>query len=251
MPYGAGMKPLVTITTVTFNSEKTLEQTIQSVLQQTYPHIEYIIVDGLSTDRTLQIAHSYTDAFRERGFSYQIVSERDNGMYDAINKGISMAHGEIIGNINSDDWYEPDAVEKTVRFFGETGCDLMYADLRMIRRDGTSFIKHSRESRLATSRGWNHPTQFARKSLYDREKYKCESLHDDFDLLLRIRKKGYRTAILHEVTANFRMDGMSHDRSLKRALERGRARYRIYRNNGYSRLYWFECVMIEAAKLFL
>ena len=251
MSYRAGMKPLVTITTVTFNSEKTLEQTIQSVLQQTYPYIEYIIVDGLSTDRTLQIARNYTDAFRERKFFYRIVSECDNGMYDAINKGISLAHGEIIGNINSDDWYEPDAVERTVRFFEETDCDLMYADLRMIRRDGTSFIKHSRESRLVTSRGWNHPTQFAKKSLYDREKYKCESLHDDFDLLLRIKKKGYKTAILHEVTANFRMNGMSHARNLKRALERGRARYRIYRNNGYSRLYWFECVMIEVAKFFL
>lgn len=245
------MNPLVTITTVTFNSEKTLEQTIESVLKQTYQHIEYIIVDGLSSDRTVQIAQSYREAFRERGFIYRIVSEKDSGMYDAINKGIGLAHGEILGNINSDDWYEPQAVERSVRCFQDTGCDLMYADLRMIRRDGTSFVKHSRETRIATSRGWNHPTQFARRSLYEKEKYKCESLHDDFDLLLRIKKKGYKTAILHEVTANFRMDGMSHDRSIKQAVERGRARYRIYRNNGYSRLYWFECAMIEAAKFLI
>ena len=249
MSYGAAMNPLVTITSVTFNSEKTLRQTIESVLNQTYQHIEYIIVDGLSTDSTVQIAQSYADSFREKGFCYRIISEADGGMYDAINKGIRLAQGEIIGNINSDDWYEPEAVERTVRFFEDTGCDLMYADLRMIKRDGTSFIKHSRKTRIATSRGWNHPTQFARKSLYDKEKYKCESLHDDFDLLLRVWKKGYKTAILHQVTANFRMDGISHDRNLRHAVERGRARYRIYRNNGYSRLYWLECAMIEAAKL--
>lgn len=243
------MNPLVTITTVTLNSEKTLRQTIESVLNQTYQHIEYIIVDGMSTDGTLQIANSYTEAFHDKGYLYRIICEKDNGMYDAINKGISLAQGEIIGNINSDDWYEPEAVERTVCFFEKTGCDLMYADLRMIKKDGTSFIKHSRETRIATSRGWNHPTQFARKSLFDKEKYKCESLHDDFDLLLRVKKKGYKTAILHEVTGNFRMEGMSHDRSIRRAVERGRARYRIYKNNGYSRLYWLECAMIETAKL--
>lgn len=245
------MKPLVTITTVTYNSEKTLEQTIRSVLEQTYPHIEYIIVDGLSSDRTLEIAQDYSERFEQRGFEYKIISEKDNGMYDAINKGIALANGEIIGNINSDDWYEPEAVEKAVCFFQDTGCDLMYADLRMIRKDGTSFIKHSHESQIVTSRGWNHPTQFAKKNLYDKEKYKCESLHDDFDLLLRIKKKGYKTAILHEVIANFRMDGMSHDRNVKRAMERVRARYRIYRNNGYSRLYWLECAAIEAAKFMI
>lgn len=240
--------PLVTITTVTYNSAKTLAQTIESVLGQTYRPIEYIIVDGLSKDDTVAIAKSYEEAFRRKGIAYRIISEEDNGMYDAINKGIDLAKGEIIGNINSDDWYEPKAVEKVVRFFQDTGCDLMYADLRMIRKDGTSFIKRSKKTRIATSRGWNHPTQFARKSLYDQEKYKCESLHDDFDLLLRVKRKGYQIEILHEVIANFRMDGMSHDRNIRRAIERGRARYRIYRNNGYSRLYLLECVFIEAAK---
>lgn len=243
-----GSGPLVTITTVTYNSEKTLAQTIESVLNQTYRPIEYIIVDGLSNDGTVPIARSYEEAFRQNGIAYRIISEKDNGMYDAINKGIGLAKGEIIGNINSDDWYEPAAVEKAVRFFHDTGCDLMYADLRMRKKDGTSFIKRSRETRIATSRGWNHPTQFARKSLYDKEKYKCESLHDDFDLLLRVKRKGYKIGILHEVLANFRMDGMSHDRNIRRTIDRGRARYRIYRNNGYSRLYLLECVAIEAVK---
>lgn len=245
------MNPLVTITTVTYNSEKTLEQTIESVLHQTYSNVEYILVDGFSNDRTIAIAKSYEDDFRQKGYLYKIISEKDNGMYDAINKGISLAHGEIIGNINSDDWYEIDAIEKSVKCFEDTGCDLMYADLRIIKGDGTSFVKHSRKTKIATSRGWNHPTQFVRNTVYDKEKYKCESLHDDFDLLLRVMRKGYKIAILNEVTANFRMNGMSHNRGIFSAIERGQARYRIYRNNEYSRLYWFECAMMEIAKFFV
>ena len=245
------VKPLVSITTVTYNSEKTLARTMESVLNQTYDKIEYIIVDGLSKDRTLEIAEGYRERFQERGYHFVIVSERDNGMYDAINKGVRLAQGEIIGNINSDDWYETDAVEKAVSFFEETGCDFMYANLRMIKPDGTSFIKRAKQQRIATSRGWNHPTQFARKEVYQRFPYKQESLHDDFDVFLKVKKSDYRIEILNEVLANFTMEGISHERKLSAAVARGKCRYRIYRENGYSRWYLVECVGIEAAKMIL
>lgn len=240
--------PLVTVITATYNSEKTLAKTIESVLSQTYSNIEYIIVDGLSSDRTVKIAESYKNDFIKKGFLYRVISEKDDGMYDAINKGITLAHGEIIGNINSDDWYEADAVEKTVLFFQKTNCDFMYADLRMVKKDGKSYIKHSRKGKIVTSRNWNHPTQFVKHSVYKQEKYKCESLHDDFDLLLRVKAKNYKIGIMNEVTANFRMDGMSHERNLQKAVQRAKARYRIYRNNCYSRLYWLECFLVEAGK---
>jgi glycosyltransferase involved in cell wall biosynthesis len=242
---------LVSITTVTYNSEATLARTIESVLAQTYTQIEYIIVDGKSADNTVAVAESYRGKFKERGIAYRVVSEKDRGMYDAINKGIALSTGEIIGNINSDDWYEPDAVEKVVGFFEKEHCDFMYADLRMIRPDGSSFIKHSKKTRIATSRGWNHPTQFARREVYERFPYKVESLHDDFDLLLRVLKSGYKVAILNEVLANFTMEGMSHERKLSANIARGKARYRIYRCNGYSRLYLLECLLIETAKFIL
>ena len=242
------LNPLVTIITATYNSEKTLSQTIESVLSQTYSKIEYIIIDGLSLDRTVEIARSYEKDFLKRGFIYRVISEKDNGMYDAINKGISLAHGEIIGNINSDDWYEKNAVEKTVDFFLRTDCDFMYADLRMVRKNGKSYTKHSRMGKIVTSRNWNHPTQFVKSSVYEQEKYKCESIHDDFDLLLRVKAKNYKIGIMNEVTANFRMDGMSHERSLQKAIQRGKARYHIYRNNYYSRLYWLECFLVEMGK---
>ncbi len=243
------MKPLVSITTVTYNSEKTLARTIESVLRQTYDNIEYLVMDGLSEDGTVGVAEGYREQFARRGFSYRIVSEPDRGMYDAINKGIRLSHGEIIGNINSDDWYEPNAVERAAAFLEESGCDYMYADLKMIRPDGTSFVKRAKERRMATSRGWNHPTQFARREVHERFPYKVESLHDDFDLYLKVRKAGLRIGVLNEVLADFTMEGMSHERNLAAAAARGKCRYRIYRNNGYGRRYLLECVMIEAAKL--
>lgn len=246
-----GKRPLVSITTVTYNSEKTLARTIESVLSQTYDNIEYLIIDGLSQDKTLEVAKSYEERFAARGFAYKIVSEADAGMYDAINKGIRLSRGAVIGNINSDDWYEPEAVEKAMKHMADTGCEYMYADLRIIRPDGTSFIKRAKRQKAATSRGWNHPTQFALREVHERFPYKLESLHDDFDLFLKVRRSGCQIGVLNQVLANFTLQGMSHDRSLSAALARGRCRYRIYRNNGYGPWYILECAAIEAAKLVL
>ena len=102
---------LVSIVTVCYNSEKTIRKTIESVLAQTYGQVEYIIVDGASTDNTVAVAREYEEQFRQKGYTYRIVSEKDRGIYDAMNKGLALASGELIGIINSDDWYEPDAVK--------------------------------------------------------------------------------------------------------------------------------------------
>lgn len=242
---------LVSIITPTFESGDALNRTIQSVLNQSYKKIEYLIIDGGSQDKTVEIAERYKDAFKKECINYRIISEKDRGIYDALNKGIRMASGEIIGNINAGDWYEEDAIKKIVEFYGKTKCDFMYADLRMVRSDGNSFVKHSKATRMHTSRHWNHPTQFARRSLYLNNPYKVESLHDDFDLLLRIQRGGYKICVLNEVIANFKMDGISHERSIMKSLQRARARYRIYRNNGFSRFYIFECLGMETAKYLL
>ena len=245
------MNPLVSITTVTYNSEKTLARTIESVLNQTYNNIEYIIVDGLSEDRTLQIAEQYRCKFEEKGISYMVISEKDQGMYDAINKGIKRARGKIIGNINSDDWYETDAVEKVIKRYRETGFDFLYGDLRIVFPDGGTRVKKAKKSAYMTSRHWNHPTQFGTRELYQKEHYKQESMYDDFDLFLRVTRKGYHVEIINEILANFTIEGMSHKRSMDDAIERGRTRYQIYRNNGYSRVYLIECFCSEMMKLVL
>lgn len=238
----------VSILTVSFNSEKTISRTIESVLQQTYPNIEYIIVDGASTDCTMQIVEEYRERFQQKGIAYRYISESDKGIYDAMNKGIKMSSGALIGIINSDDWYEPNAVSCAVENYEKYAYDLFYGDLRIVG-ERTSFIKKAKNSRLVTSRFWNHPTTFIPKRIYAQYEYKTENIHDDWDLILRIRKDGAKVCVENTVLANFTREGVSHERNFRKALERARIKYRIYRDNGYSRLYAVECYGMEMAKL--
>ena len=247
--------PLVSIITVTMNSARTVATTIESVLDQTYKNIEYLIIDGDSTDDTVKIAESYSEKFAERGIAYRIISEPDNGIYDAMNKGIDRSTGDLVGIINSDDWYEVNAVERMVDTYRETHFDMFYADLRIVREQKNGLfsemmIKHSALRSPVVSRDWNHPTTFVTREIYDRYRYKQKSIHDDWDLVLRIRNDGCRIAILNEVLANFRYGGISNKKSIKSSIKRGRERYNIYRENGYSRLYLFECIWVELIKLF-
>ena len=241
----------VSIITVVLNAEKTLERTISSVLAQTYDNIEYIIIDGKSTDNTLRIAEEYRGAFADKGYEYRIFSEHDRGIYDAMNKGVIRSTGELVGIINGDDWYEADAVEKMVKKYEREHYDLCFADIRMHMRNGTTFIKKARLRRYTTSRDWNHPTQFVRRRVYDRFKYKCENISDDMDFYFKVKRSGMKICVINEVLANFTMGGVSSRIPLGEVKTRILRRYRIYRNNGYSRLYIFECVGFEVIKYLL
>ncbi|MBR3641985.1 MAG: glycosyltransferase [Parasporobacterium sp.] len=241
----------ISIVTVSFNAAKTIQKTIESVLSQTCAPYEYIIRDGASTDDTLKIARSYSADFEKAGIAYQIISEKDEGIYDAMNKGIRAAAGEVIGLINADDWYEPCAIEKVNAAMQDGDTDLVYGDIRMWKDETHSFIKHARNRRYMTSRDWNHPTTFITKEMYRKYTYKNETIHDDYDLILRMKKDGARFRVIHEVLANFRMNGVSHSRNLKDACKRARIKYRIYRQNGYSPFYVIECYGVELAKLII
>lgn len=243
---------LVSIITVCYNSADTVAKAIESVLSQTYPYIEYIIVDGLSKDNTVEIAKGYEEAFRQKGYTYRIISEKDKGIYDAMNKGIRMAGGELIGMINSDDWYEPIAVETAVNAYQQENCDVFYGDINLIRSNGQIIVKKSRLDRFPSTRHWNHPTTFITKKAYDEVGlYHNEAIYDDFDLILRMRRAGKKIAIRNVVLANFKTGGVSNEKSLKKCFKRIKIRYKNYRNNGYSFLYIFECVAMEFAKLIL
>lgn len=243
------MYPLVSIITVVYNGEKTICKTVESVLHQTYPRLEYLIIDGKSSDRTVEAVRRYEKRFAEKGIRFTITSEPDRGIYDAMNKGIRRACGTLIGMINSDDWYEPDAVETAVRTYRKERFDMFYADIRIVRRDGSSLIKHARLDRFATSRHWNHPTMFVTKQAYEElGTYKNTGIHDDFDLFLRFRRAGKVIAVRHKVLAGFRSGGVSSVKSLAVCRRRCMDRYRCYRENGYSRLYLLECILIEAVK---
>ena len=143
----------ISVITVCYQSEKTLGSTIESLLEQTKHmdnptfSIEYLIIDGASKDGTLQVAEKYREELEARGVEYRVYSEKDKGIYDAMNKGIRLATGDVIGILNSDDWYEPDTLQTVARTFEKEECDLMFANIRMHKQDGSSFIKKARQRR--------------------------------------------------------------------------------------------------------
>lgn len=199
--------PLITIITVSYNAVKTIEDTIVSVLGQTYNNIEYIIIDGGSTDGTLDIIKKYQDKI-----TYW-VSEPDKGIYDAMNKGIAKANGELIGIINSDDWYELDAVQNVVSQCDDTHSVIYHGGLNMIK-DGVVFYTSSapiKIQKLKKGMIINHPATFVPKKIYKEiggfsTSYKIAS---DYDFILRAYMKGFRFKPIDTIIANFRTGGTS------------------------------------------
>lgn len=238
----------VSIITICRNSHDTIERTMRSVLAQTYKNAEYLIIDGASEDDTVSLAEGMRTAAEESGITLRVFSEPDRGIYDAMNKGIDRASGELVGMINSGDIYEPDAVRLMVQCYERTHFDLAYADIRMILPSGKTFIKKARLRKYTTSRDWNHPTQFVRRGVYDRFRYRCENMSDDMDFYFRVKKAGYRIEVINEVLADFSMGGISSSIPAGEIMPRIKRRYRIYRQNGYSRAYIFECAAFEIIK---
>ena len=245
------MEPLVTIVTVAFNSEKTIEKTIKSVLNQTYPKIEYLIIDGKSGDKTVEIAKAYEEQVLKKGYSYRIVSEKDRGIYDAMNKGIALAKGEIMGFINSDDWYEKDAVALSVKTMLKKQCDITFGDIAIHKADGSRIVKKAKLSPYETSRHWNHPTMFVKTSVYRDFPFRQKGIHDDYGAYLAMKKAGKKVEVIHRVLADFSMGGASNKRSLRLSVKRIKDRYGCYRDNGYGRWYFLECILMEAGKFIL
>ena len=240
----------VTIITVAYNCADTIATAIESVLNQTYPNIEYLVIDGVSKDNTVQIAKSYVQKFYEKGITMKVISEPDKGMYDALNKGVFLASGELIGNINADDWYEPVAVEKMVELYQKEKYDLAWADLRIIKPSG-NMIKRAHVGKLKTTTGFCHPTMFSRKEVLLELPYACRQMDDDFEMILCAYKAKKKIVTLNEVLANYRFGGMSTKKSINDLKKRVKMKYATYKRHGYSPLYWFYCLAIETAKYIL
>ena len=145
----------VSIITVCFNSEKYIQTAIESVLNQNYDDIEYIIIDGGSTDSTIEIIKSYKDKITT------FISEPDKGIYDAMNKGLKLASGEIIATLNSDDLYIDNTILSTVvDSFNKNKCEIVYGDLFYVKQDNTNYIVRKWITKQFTQgafkKGW-HP----------------------------------------------------------------------------------------------
>ncbi len=199
----------VSIITPCLNTENTIHKTIESVLGQTYRNIEYIIVDGGSTDGTLDIIREYESQFQGR---MKYVSEKDRGIYDAMNKGIRLSHGELIGIINSDDWYENDAVEKIISVWNqETKYQVIYGYCRVLENGRIKNIARERHEGL-TIRMIPHPTCFVTRAVYRDFGMFLRFFHvsADYELMLRLYT-GKQVAFIQvkDILANFRRGGVS------------------------------------------
>lgn len=238
------------IITICFNSEADIRKTIESVFNQDYyGNVEYLIIDGASKDKTVEIANEYTERFKTKGYEYIILSEPDKGIYDAMNKGIRKSTGDVIGIINSGDWYEPIALRTVAETYGVSPFDMFYADINLVRPNGSIILKRSKPDTIVTSRHWNHPTSFVMRTTYEAlGLYRGEGIHDDFEFLLRVKKAKKKIVIKNIVLANFMIGGVSNKKSLKNSIGRIKDRYRSYRINGYSPLYIIECIGIEVIK---
>lgn len=200
--------PLVSIITVVYNGGETLLDTINSVANQTYKNIEYIIIDGLSTDNTLDIVKNNSEKITT------IISEPDKGLYDAMNKGIAIANGDIVGIINSDDWYEPKAVEIAVNAF------MKNPNIEIIHGNMNFFYSNDKFKVLKPLGGMGrmrligmsffHPTFFVKKSVYDKFKFDLRfKILSDYDFVMRTIIFGKKYLHVDRVITNMRSGGVS------------------------------------------
>ena len=241
--------PLVSIITVCLNNEKYIKQTIDSVLKQTYYNIEYIIIDGKSTDTTVKIIKEYENKFNGR---MKWISEKDKGIYDAMNKGINIANGEIIGIINSGDFYVKNAVELVVSIFNfDNTINLIHGNvIKFGFKNDISFLVKGTDKHIEKRMSIQHPTCFISREIYKKYgkfdlKYKISA---DYELLLRFRKEGIKFYYLDKVLCYFRIGGVSSN--TYKALKEVEEIHKNYRGVIYSKLtYIRNIIMIYFKKL--
>ena len=212
--------PKISIITVAFNSVKTIQDTIESILLQDYKNIEYIIIDAGSSDGTVEIIKSFGDKIT------YFISESDHGIYDGMNKGIKAASGDLIGILNSDDFYPNNFILSNVaKTFVNNQCDAVYGDLVYVRDYNKNKIVRYWQagdySALKIKNGWMlpHPTFFVKKSIYDRfGLYNTELKRAaDYEMILKLLyKQNISVKYIPMILVNMRMGGASNSSLMNR-----------------------------------
>jgi glycosyltransferase involved in cell wall biosynthesis len=223
------------IITAVYNRDATIGQALDSVAQQSYGDVEHLVVDGASTDGTLNVVNAHHHP------GMRVISEPDDGIYDALNKGISAAGGDVIGLMHSDDFFAHDNVLSNVaKSFAQTGADAVYGDLDYVSaRDPEKIIRHWQSGsydRRKLVRGWMppHPALFVRREVLERygnydTSYRIAA---DYDAILRWFWTGnISAAYLPEVLVKMRVGGESN-RSIGRIVNKSKEDYRALRSNG-------------------
>lgn len=227
---------LVSIITVTLNSKSVLSDCLDSVANQSHNNIEHIVIDGGSTDGTLKLLNS-----RRKNLAI-VISEPDNGIYDAMNKGVAVAKGDIVGILNSDDFYANDQVISNIIkiFTKDPSIEACYADLIYVDRYKTSkiirYFKSSKFEKGLFSKGWSppHPTFFVRRSVY--EKFGLFNLNyriaSDIDLMIRFLEiHKIKTKYVPEIWVKMRMGGTTN-KSLKNIYKQNQEILKSFKQQG-------------------
>lgn len=245
------LNPKISIITVTYNSSLTIADTLKSVESQKYKNIEHIIVDGKSTDDTVDIIKSFPHINKW-------VSEKDAGLYDAMNKGLKLATGDIIGILNSDDVYAHENVlSRVAESFTNDFVDTLYGDLHYVNPTDINKVvrvwKSGNFKRTNFNFGWMppHPTFFVRKEVYERVGMFNLSLRSaaDYELMLRILyKHQFNAAYLPEVLVKMRAGGVSNG-SLKKRLRANKEDRMAWKINGLNP-YFFTLYLKPLRKIF-
>lgn len=228
-------QPIVSLITVSFNSAKTIADTIKSVRLQNYPNIEYIIIDGGSTDETLDVIEQNSDIID------CVLSEKDDGIYDAMNKGIRLANGDVIGFINADDVLANSVViEHVVHAIEKDGVQACYSDLVYVDQyDLSKLIRFWKASDFKSglfSKGWSppHPTFYVKKSVYEQfglfsQDYK---MGNDIELMLRfLEKHRIKSIYVPEIWVKMRVGGVSNQ-SIRNILIQNKEIIKAAKANG-------------------
>ena len=202
----------ISIITITYNSASSLQRALDSVQSQTYKDIEHVIIDGASTDGTRKLIEAYAKQHK----NVKWVSEKDNGIYDAINKGIRLATGDVIGFLHSDDmFYSVDSIGQIAAAFEQNQADVVYGDLQYMR--GNKVVRRWKSNTFnprALKYGWMppHPTVYVRREVYQQvgEYDSWFRISADYDMILRIFTAGYNTHYIPEVLVCMETGGASN-----------------------------------------
>lgn len=228
----------ITIITATYNSAQYIVDCVKSISSQSYPEIEHIIIDSCSTDNTLDLIKSNAN------HEIKIIQEKDNGIYDALNKGIKSANGDILGFLHSDDIFADNDVISTIAnvFYDDKSISCVYGDLNYVNRKNTNNILRKWVSCKFSPRllrfGWMppHPTLYVKKECFQgnigfSNKYTISS---DYDFVLKLfSNKKYRSYYIPKILVNMRTGGVSN-KSFLNLLKKSLEDFKVLRNNGFS-----------------
>lgn len=237
-------RPLISIVTACLNSEKTIRTTIESVLNQTYDNFEYVIKDGGSKDSTLDIAREYEEAF---GGRLRIVQQKDECMYEAMNQGIEMTTGDVVGIINSDDYYSPETLSRVAVLYESADTDLLViiGDMERVSAVGETIYRyHFTQDMVDAKVCFGHPSMFAARAVYNKiglydTSYKLAA---DGDWQYRaMEDDDVKVILCPEVFNHMREGGASDNRKYRWLWFKERSRMRLEHNRGSrAKIYWSE-----------